>query len=132
VRPHPYHERVVAEIGRRLAAGDALIMAAPALVEAYSVLTRMPLPRRLSPDNAWRLLEADFLDQAAEIVAPDAAAYRDLLSSAPGQGTAGGRIYDAVIVACARAARVDAILTCNERQFVPLATGAIEIVVPAE
>jgi predicted nucleic acid-binding protein len=72
------------------------------------------------------------VDNGTDIVALDAAAYRRLLSSAPSQGTAGGRIYDAVIVSCALAAQVDAILTFNERQFAPLAAGAIEIAVPTE
>lgn len=129
---HQDHRRAVAEVDRRLARGESMILASPTLVETYSVLTRVPPPNRLSPNAAWVALETTFLDAATEIVALDAAAYRDLLSSAPGQGTAGGRIYDAVIVACALAARVDTILTFNDRQFVPLAAGAIEIVVPAE
>ena len=50
--------------------------------------------------------------------------------SAPNQGIAGGGIYDAVIVACGLTARVDALLTFNERQLRPLATQTIQIVVP--
>ncbi len=107
------------------------MVAAPALVEAYSVLTRFPRPLRLSPEEAWRVLEQTFLSDATEVVALDAAAYRRLLSSAPGQGTAGGRIYDAVIVACALAAQVDTLLTFNERQFRSLAAGAVEIALPS-
>jgi predicted nucleic acid-binding protein len=131
LEPHPHHERAASEIKRRLARGETPVMAAPALVEAYSVLTRSPPPLRLSPERAWRLIEGSFLDSATDIVALDAPAYRRILSSAPQQGTAGGRIYDAIIVACARAAQVDTILTFNERQFVPLAAGAIEIIVPS-
>jgi predicted nucleic acid-binding protein len=132
VGPHPEHEHAAAEIKRRLGRGDTLVIAAPALVEAYSVLTRLPRPLRLSPNEAWRLLQDSFLSNAADVVALDAATYLRLVSDAPKQGTAGGRIYDAVIVACALAARVDTILTFNDRHFVPLAAGAVEIVVPAE
>lgn len=106
-------------------------MAAPVLVEVYSVLTRLPLPQRFSPAEAWRLIESNFLGHGIEVVALDAAAYLQLVSSAPREGTAGGRIYDAVIVACARAAQVDTILTFNDRQFRPLAAGTIEVVVPS-
>jgi predicted nucleic acid-binding protein len=109
-----------------------MVIAAPALVEVYSVLTRFPPPLRVSPSEAWRLLERSFLGDATEVAALDAAAYRRLLSNAPRQGTAGGRIYDAVIVACALAAKVDALLTFNERQFRSLTAGEIEIVVPSE
>ena len=40
---------------------------APALVEAYAVLTRLPPPHRLSPDMALALLENNFLKLATVI-----------------------------------------------------------------
>jgi hypothetical protein len=43
---HEHHERVAKEIARRLDRGEAMIAAAPALVEAYAVLTRLPSPYR--------------------------------------------------------------------------------------
>jgi len=42
---HEHHERAIHEIERRLAQGELLIGAAPALVETYAVLTRLPLER---------------------------------------------------------------------------------------
>jgi predicted nucleic acid-binding protein len=129
---HVHNVLAASEVERRLERGEDLVLAAPTLIETYSVLTRFPPVKRLAPAIAWSLLEVTFVVRAINVVALDAAAYRRLLSSAPGQGTAGGRIYDAVIVACALAAQVDTLLTFNERQFVPLAAGAIEIVVPSE
>ena len=41
-----------------------MIVAAPALVEAYAVLTRLPPPHRLSPQTALTLLENNFLKLA--------------------------------------------------------------------
>jgi predicted nucleic acid-binding protein len=128
---HDHNLPAASEIERRLERGEELVLAAPTLVETYSVLTRFPPRRRLAPDRARALLEGAFLAQAIEIVALDAASYRRLVTDAPEQGTVGGRIYDAVIVACALAAEVDTILTFNERQFVPLAAGAIKVVVPS-
>ncbi len=127
---HEHHDRVAREIERRLGSGEGLVVAAPALVETYAVLTRLPPPHRLSPADSRALLEANFLGDAVEMVALDPAAYRHLLWSAPERGIAGGRIYDAVIVACGLAAGVDAILTFNERQFRPLAGEEIQIVIP--
>ncbi len=58
---HEHHEAAASEIERRLAARTQMIVAAPALVEAYAVLIRLPSPHRLSPQNALTLLENNFL-----------------------------------------------------------------------
>lgn len=47
-----------------------MIVAAPALIETYSVLTRLPAPHRLSPAAALSVVEANFLGRVT-IVALD-------------------------------------------------------------
>jgi predicted nucleic acid-binding protein len=128
---HEHNERAAREIERRLDRGESLVVAAPALVETYAVLTRLPSPHRLSPADSRALLEANFLGADVETVALEADAYHHLLRAAPERGIAGGSIYDAVIIACGLAARVDALLTFNERQFQALAVQGIAIVVPS-
>lgn len=108
-----------------------MIVASPALVEAYAVLSRLPPPRRLSPAESLALLEVSFLRDNVDAIALDADAYRHLLESAPERRVAGGSTYDAVIIACAQAAGVDTLLTFNERQFLSLAVAGVKIVVPA-
>src|SRR5579859_7228972 len=98
---HEHHARAVREITRRLDDGGFLVVAAPALVETYAVLTRLPPPHRLSPSDSRAVLDANFMDDLVELVAADAVAYRRLLRDAPGRAVSGGQIYDAVIVACA-------------------------------
>jgi predicted nucleic acid-binding protein len=107
-----------------------MLVAAHSLMESYSVLTRLPPPRHLPPATALRLLEESF--GTAEASALDAEAYRHLLRVAPHRGITGGRIYDAIIYACARAAGADTLLTFNEQHFLAVADGQIEIVVPQE
>jgi predicted nucleic acid-binding protein len=128
---HEYHGRAVAEIERRLENSEALVVAAPALVETYAVLTRLPAPYRLSPTDSIALLEANYLSSDVETIGLEPDGYYRLLRSAPEQRVAGGQVYDAVIVACALVGNVDVLLTFNERQFRPLAAQGIEIVVPA-
>ena len=127
---HAHHERAVAEINRRLHAGEFLIVAVPARVEAYSVLTQLPAPYRLSPRAASDLLRVGFLDNAASVIALDAESYVHLVERAVTEGVAGGRIYDAVIAACGRAAGADFLLTFNDRDFTPLVGRDMRIVVP--
>jgi predicted nucleic acid-binding protein len=103
---HEHHERAAAELNRRLRR-ERMLLAAPALVETYAVLTRLPPPHRLSPTDALNLVEATFLD-GGQIIALDGAAYRALLRRAPQGGIAGGRIYDVVIAHCALKAKAAA------------------------
>jgi predicted nucleic acid-binding protein len=106
-----------------------MFLAAPSLIETYSVLTRLPQPRRLAPADALALIEDEFLRRAA-VVTLDEAAYTEVLRRAVRDGVAGGRVYDAVIAACARTAAVEVLLTFNDRDFTPLVGRDMMIVVP--
>jgi predicted nucleic acid-binding protein len=126
---HQHHHAAQAELGRRLDRGEAMFLAAPALIEAYSVLTRLPPPYRLSPAEAHHLLQTNFVSEGT-VVALDERAYLDLLRRAALDGIAGGRTYDAVIAACAVGANVQALLTFNEQDFSGLTPPGLAIVVP--
>jgi predicted nucleic acid-binding protein len=127
---HERHEPAAAEIERRLGRGEELVVAGPALVEAYAVLTRLPPPHRLSPRDALALLEGNFLG-STRIVALGAASYRSLVRKAPAVGVSGGRSYDLVIATCAHAAKASALLTLNEEHFRSHVGRGLRIVVPA-
>jgi predicted nucleic acid-binding protein len=117
---HEHHERAIREIQNRLNSRQRMVVAAPALIEMYSVLTRFPAPHRFAPSDALNLIEQNFL-RDHQIVALSAAACRTLLRTAPDSGISGGRVYDAVIATCAVKARVNALLTFNEAHFSSLA-----------
>lgn len=126
---HEHHPPAAAELNRRLGSREPMIVAAPALVEAYAVLTRLPSPHRLSATDALAVLEANFL-RSGSLMALDAASYRSLLRQAPDDGIAGGRTYDAVIARCAVRAKASTLLTFNERHFHALLLAGIDLVVP--
>ncbi len=125
---HEHHTEAAADIEERLDRSDVLTVAGPALIEAYSVLTRLPPPHRLSPTNAHALLDANFL--ATEPIVLGAGGYRQLLLEATTSGIAGGQIYDAVIAACAMTAGIDTLVTLNARHFNRFAGPTLEIAVP--
>jgi hypothetical protein len=52
------------------AASEELVMAAPALLETYAVLTRLPPPYRPRPGDALVVMEGSWA--RAEVVAPAA------------------------------------------------------------
>ena len=126
---HDHHERARREIENRLQRKERMIVAGPALIEAYSVLTRLPSPHRISPTDAWSLLDGNFV-RGAKIATLGPSNYKTLLRGVPAAGISGGRIYDAVIAACARKANVAALLTFNETHFASLVGAGLEIVVP--
>lgn len=128
-RWHVHHEASAHELCERLDGGEQAVVAGPTLVECFSVLTRLPAPYRTAPD-AVRDALADLLRECAEVVSLNANAYRQLVSNAPEANIAGGLIYDAVVLACARQAQVDVLLTFNDRHFRALPTAGIQIVVP--
>lgn len=125
---HEHHEAAAYEIERRLTGRAKMIVAAPALIEAYSVLTRLPPPHRLSPQTAVALLENNFL-KLATVIALNAKAYEALLLQAAKNSIAGGRTYDAVIGSCAEQGRASTVLTFNAADFTALGKG-FDVVIP--
>jgi predicted nucleic acid-binding protein len=120
----------ISAVERRLDAGEQLALAAPALVEAYAVLTRLPAPHRLSPADALHLL-ADNFEKNAPTVALTPREYWLLMRVAPATSVYGGRIYDAVIAACARKAGARELLTLNLKHFESFADESLRITSPA-
>jgi predicted nucleic acid-binding protein len=125
---HEHHSQAAGEIQRRLERRERMIVAAPALVETYAVLTRLPPPHRLSPEDSLALIEANFI-KGAKVIVLQAGSYRDLLRQAPRNGVAGGQTYDAVIATCAIKGKASAVLTFNPGDFL-FAARQIDIVVP--
>jgi predicted nucleic acid-binding protein len=127
---HEHHDRAAREIEGRLRRGEKMLIAGPALIEGYSVLTRLPPPHRLSPVDAFALLDANFM--RAKIIALDGRSYVALLRRAADDGIAGGQTYDAVIAACVLKVEARALLTFNADHFRFLAERGMAVVVPGE
>ena len=125
---HEHHGATSEELARRGKRGEEMVLAAPALVEAYAVLTRLPPPHRLKAADALGVLEGSF--GRADVVALAGAETWAFLKPLPAAGVAGGSAYDALVAACARKARADVILTWNRRDFERVAEG-VEVASPA-
>jgi predicted nucleic acid-binding protein len=88
IQTHQAHTTVL-----RWWAGRQVVLAGHALVETYSVLTRLPGDLRLAPADAARLLRERF--GPALILGPQLSArLPDVLSE---HGIAGGAVYDALV-----------------------------------
>jgi predicted nucleic acid-binding protein len=93
--------------------------AAHSLAEFYSVLTRLPAPLRLKPEQAWLLLE-DVHQRLTPVALTSAEYFREMRRIAQSQ-IPGGQVYDAFIMAAARKYDADRIYTGNLRHFQSLA-----------
>jgi predicted nucleic acid-binding protein len=122
---HVHHEVTMADLERRSREKHRLLTAAHAVVEAYSVLTRLPAAYRMPLADAARVLEANWARR--ETVALTPAEYWKLLDVESGRGIGGGRIYDAIVAHCARKARADEILTWNVDHFEPFAGDGLSV-----
>ena len=80
------------------------------------MLSSWPVRPRFGSAKAWELLRESILP-IAELVALSAADYRAVLQTMADAGLSGGTVYDALAVRAAQKAKVDRLLTLNERDF---------------
>lgn len=100
-------------------------------LEFYSVTTRLPEEYRLEPEVARRLLREEICARFSVHDLP-AELREGFLNSAVGEGTAGGRIYDAHIAEIARQAGARLVVTENRRHFTSLLRHGIRVLVSQE
>jgi len=112
---HQHHETTRKEIERRHAAAEPLVLAAHSLAETYSVLTRLPEPHRLRPEDALAVIEANWSE--TRLIALSGSDTRRVLRRCRDAGIGGGAVYDALIAECARKARVATLLTWDASGF---------------
>ncbi len=106
-----------------------IVLPVHAILECYSVLTRVPAPYRLSPDIARQTMQESFANSAL-IVGVKSVGVWDRIESFARLGLGGGQVYDALIAWCASDAGATVLLTWNLKHFVAIAPPALEIQQP--
>jgi len=123
---HDHHLRTLRSYQRCLDQHAQIIIPVHALLECYSVLTRIPAPYRLSTDKASQLIEENFA-RSAKIVATKPGTVWGLLSTLARHGVGGGQVYDAFIAACAAGAGAAVLLTWNLKHFALVASPGLAV-----
>jgi predicted nucleic acid-binding protein len=125
---HEDHARSLEAMNRALEK-PPVVVPLHVLLETYSVLTRMPRPRRLSPESAFALLDRT-LRHAAEVASLDGDSAFALLETLRDRELSGGAVYDAVIAEVAFRAGARRLLTLNRQHFERLAPEGLAIAEP--
>jgi predicted nucleic acid-binding protein len=93
-------------------------ISAHSLAELYSVLTRLPEPLRVSPDEAQALIVD--LSGYLEVVSLQSEDYKAAMAQMVALKLPGGGIFDALIAQAALKTKVDHLLTLNAKDFIRL------------
>ena len=122
---HECHQATRSAMDEARRAHYPLIIASHALLECFSVLTRLPAPHRIAPKEVEQALLQNF--SRAEVSAVDASMCWSTIHDLAERGLGGGRLYDAVIARSARAAGATVLLTWNVRDFLSVAPPGLEV-----
>jgi len=125
----PNHEAALAYYRQARSGKTKPMCSAHALAECYATLTAMPLPRRIRPTEASRLIRENLLRdfEVCPLLLED---YDAAIERVSERGFPCGVIYDALHLLCAERQRCSRVCTFNTSDFERLKTGGIVIVTP--
>ena len=116
VRRHPHFARarpVLVDVRARRVTG---IMGAHSVAELYSALTTMPVEPRILPSEAAVILDTNIIP-FFQVQPATTDLYRRAVTICARHALPGGKVYDALLIECARAANCERIYTFNQRDF---------------
>lgn len=125
---HEPHEATKKGYRARLHRGEKAVIPVHALLECYSVFTRLPPPLRTPPESAAEVLTKYFA--GADLIGLPADAGWPLILSASSLRIAGGRVYDAAIAMAAVEAGATAVITWNTKRFLGLPFASLLVTQP--
>jgi predicted nucleic acid-binding protein len=118
---HPHNARALTVLEELVSRRHRGFISAHGLTEIYSVLTRTPFNPPFYPSEVVQIIDEMILPNI-ELVVLTPKEYQDVIRHCAANGWAGGKIYDAVHLRCARKADCDRIYTFNVKDFRTLAT----------
>jgi len=116
IEAHPRHSEAGSWLRRAKSGEVEFLTASHCLAELFSILSAYPTKPRISPADAWRLVQEN-VASAAHLVALSPADYSKTIQRASEMGLSGGVIYDALIARAAEKAGAERLLTLNGADF---------------
>ena len=128
---HQSHSPTLAEYETRRRRKEVPVIPAHALLESFSVMTRLPAGKGLYPGDARNLLAGNFA-AAAEVPDLPGAICWETIEELTLRRIAGGIVYDAVIARSAHQAGARMLLTWNVRDMLRVAPLGLAVRQPGQ
>jgi predicted nucleic acid-binding protein len=125
LRHHPHYERARPVLAVIAGGEQQGVISAHSLAEAYSALTSVPLVPRILPSQARDIVSRNILPHFTRIaITPEM--YERAIETCAARGFGGGKVYDTLLLECARQSQAERIYTFNLRDFRALAPDLAE------
>lgn len=119
VNTHPHHNAAINILKELVEDGHQGLVSGHSAAEIYSVLTRAPFPDRHSVEQLMDAMQS-LVFSRMEMVTLTGAEYETVVRRCAANGWLGGKVYDAVHVACALKSGCDRLYTFNTKDFLTL------------
>ena len=119
-RQHPHFARAQDVLERVVSGRDEGVVSAHSLGEMYSALTNLPVEPRILPAEAERIIGMN-VTQHFRLQQVTSAMYEAAIDACVRHSFVGGKVYDALLLECARKAACERIYTFNAHDFRRLA-----------
>jgi predicted nucleic acid-binding protein len=116
IRKHPHYERARPVLQAIAGGMDVGLISAHSLAELFSALTSVPVLPRILPTEAQAIIAAN-IRRHFQLVAVTTRMYERAVEVCVGRGLGGGKVYDALLLECARHSQADRIYTFNLHDF---------------
>ncbi|MFW6235034.1 MAG: type II toxin-antitoxin system VapC family toxin [Spirochaetota bacterium] len=125
----PNHHAALLALSEFASEPNEAICSTHSLAECYAVLTALPLARRITPEEARRLISESIAGRLTvrDLSKADYLEATDMVAQA---GLIGGVVYDALHVVVAKKSRCERLLTYNLRHFRGLVPHPITVATP--
>ena len=120
IRNHPHYERARPVLEAIAGGKEVGVISAHSLAEMFSSLTAVPVVPRILPTEACAIIATN-IKPHFQVVAVTAEMYAQAIDNCVARGLGGGKVYDALLIACARQSQADRIYTFNLHDFRRLA-----------
>ena len=120
IRNHPHHPRARPILESVAGGKEVGWISTHSLAEVFSALTSVPLAPRILPAEAQAMIGAN-IRRHFQVVAVTDRMYARAIEVCAARGLGGSKVYDALLIECAREVSADRIYTFNLSDFRRLA-----------
>lgn len=125
IRKHPHYERARPVLQAVAGGKDVGFVSAHSLAEMFSALTSVPVVPRILPTEAQAIIAAN-IQRYFQLVAVTTQMCERAVKLCVGRGLGGGKVYDALLIECARHSQTDRIYTFNLHDYCRLAPDLVD------